>query len=155
NALSPGPGADGQVLKMTNGALAWGNITSGGGVTSVATGTGLTGGPITTSGTISINSTVVPLLNANQTFSGTNTFNGPTTLGNANNVVAGNGSGLTGLNAGNVSSGTLADGRLSANVPLLNGNQTFSASNTFNGVASMTNANNRVSGTISGNGSGL
>src|SRR5262249_52793634 len=36
NALSPGPGADGQVLKMTNGALAWGNITSGGGVTSVA-----------------------------------------------------------------------------------------------------------------------
>ena len=38
---------------------AWGAITTGTGVTSVATGTGLTGGPITSTGTISIASTAV------------------------------------------------------------------------------------------------
>lgn len=40
---------------------AWGAITTGTGVTSVATGTGLTGGPITSTGTIAIDSTVVTL----------------------------------------------------------------------------------------------
>ena len=40
---------------------AWGAITTGTGVTSVATGTGLTGGPITSTGIISIDSTVVTL----------------------------------------------------------------------------------------------
>jgi hypothetical protein len=38
---------------------AWGSITTGTGVTSVATGTGLTGGPITSTGTISIADTTV------------------------------------------------------------------------------------------------
>jgi hypothetical protein len=38
---------------------AWGTITTGTGVTSVATGTGLTGGPITSTGTISIADTAV------------------------------------------------------------------------------------------------
>jgi len=38
---------------------AWGSITTGTGVTSVATGTGLTGGPITSTGTISIDVTGV------------------------------------------------------------------------------------------------
>lgn len=38
---------------------AWGSITTGTGVTSIATGTGLTGGPITSSGTISIADTAV------------------------------------------------------------------------------------------------
>ena len=38
---------------------AWGSITTGTGVTSVATGTGLTGGPITSTGTISIANTAV------------------------------------------------------------------------------------------------
>jgi hypothetical protein len=38
---------------------AWGAITTGSGVTSIATGTGLTGGPITTTGTISIADTAV------------------------------------------------------------------------------------------------
>ena len=37
----------------------WGAITTGSGVTSIATGTGLTGGPITTTGTISIANTAV------------------------------------------------------------------------------------------------
>src|SRR5439155_12598347 len=48
-------------------------------------------------------------------------------------------------------SGTLADPRLSANVSLLSGNQTFAGSNTFNGVIAMTNANNRFVGTFTGN----
>jgi hypothetical protein len=45
---------------------------------------------------------------------------------------AGNGGGLTGLNVMNISSGTLADARLSANVALLNANQTFTGQNIFN-----------------------
>jgi len=48
---------------------------------------------------------------------------------------SGSGANMTSLNAGNISSGTLADARLSANVPLLNGNgQTFSGSNSFGNV---------------------
>src|SRR5205085_255640 len=36
-----------------------------------------------------------------------------------------------------------------------NGNQTFSASNTFNGVSTLANANNRFAGAFFGNGAGL
>ncbi|PWU16368.1 MAG: hypothetical protein C5B50_13700, partial [Verrucomicrobia bacterium] len=68
---------------------------------------------------------------------------------------SGNGSGLTILNAGNLSSGTVPDARLSANVALLNGNQTFSGSNTLSGVATLTNADNTLVGTHSGSGAGL
>ena len=55
----------------------WGSITTGSGVTSVATGTGLTGGPITSTGTISIDTTVVATLNntltlTNKTINGSN-----------------------------------------------------------------------------------
>jgi hypothetical protein len=78
----------------------------------------------------------VALLNADQTFSGQNTFNNP-----GNNFM-GNGAGLTGLSAGNISSGTLANARLSANVALLNSNQTFSGVTTFsnaNGLQLATN----------------
>ncbi len=70
-------------------------------------------------------------------------------------AFVGNGVGLTTLNAANLTLGTLADARLSANVPLLSGNQTFASSNTFNGVASMTNVNNRFVGAFFGNGAGL
>ena len=49
----------------------------------------------------------------------------------ASNSFTGSGAGLTSLNATNVSSGTLADARLSANVPLLNGANSFSGANTF------------------------
>src|SRR5438552_351563 len=158
-ALSPGPGADGQVLKMQNGVLTWANFGTGGTVTSVAAGPGLLGGPITVSGTLSIDPTVVPLLNGNQTFSGHNTFNGASSFTNANNrftgAFTGNGANLTTLGAGNISSGTLSDTRLSANVPLLSGNQTFTGSNTFNGAGSFTNANNRFTGVFTGNGANL
>lgn len=46
----------------------------------------------------------------------------------------GNGASITSLNASQATSGTLADARLSANVPLLNGNQTFTGSNILPGL---------------------
>jgi hypothetical protein len=52
-------------------------------------------------------------------------------------------------------SGTVADSNLSANVALLNAKQTFSGSNLFSGVASLTNPANSFVGTFSGNGAGL
>lgn len=79
-------------------------------------------------------------LSANVTLMG-NTFNGANQLLQLTNLgylPVVNGSNVTALNASNISSGTLADGRLSANVALLDGNQTFSGSNTF---SSAINAN--------------
>ncbi len=65
-------------------------------------------------------------LNGNQTFSGNNTFS------SASNSFTGDGAGLTNLNASNVASGTLGDGRLSSNVALLNRTgQTFTGDNVF------------------------
>jgi len=49
-------------------------------------------------------------------------------------VYYGSGAGLTALNASNISAGALADGRLSANVPLLGADQSFSGDNTFTGL---------------------
>jgi hypothetical protein len=68
---------------------------------------------------------------------------------------SGNGASLTSLNAGNLSSGTVSDARLSANVAQLNSNQTFTASNIFSGVVALTNNTNTIVGTVSGNGAGL
>jgi len=69
------------------------------------------------------------------TYSGGGTFTGVNTFSNAGNSFTGNGAGLTSLNASNISSGTLADGRLSANVALLDrANQTFTGSNNFTGM---------------------
>ncbi|TAL01896.1 MAG: hypothetical protein EPO07_07955 [Verrucomicrobia bacterium] len=168
--LSPGAGAEGQVLKMSGGSLAWGTAATGSGtVTSVATGTGLIGGPITNSGTLAIDTSVVPRLGTANTFTGANQF-----ANNANSFVGshfGNGSGLTNLNiagstnlnganltnlnASNISSGTLADARLSTNVALLNRAQTFSGTNIFTGVSTLTNNANRFLGAFFGNGAGL
>ena len=53
------------------------------------------------------------------------------TFGHASNSFAGSGSGLTALNASNVGSGTLTDARLSGNVALLSGAQTFTGAKTF------------------------
>jgi hypothetical protein len=44
---------------------------------------------------------------------------------------SGNGANLTALNASNISTGTLADGRLSANIPLLNAANTFTRNHHF------------------------
>ena len=91
------------------------------------------------------------------------------TLNNPGNSFTGSGAGLTGVNADqldgqhgafyqnatNLTSGTLADARLSANVALLNANQVFSGSNSFAGVVVMTNAANSLAGTFAGNGAGV
>ncbi|HSW78622.1 MAG TPA: hypothetical protein VLF88_01210, partial [Candidatus Babeliales bacterium] len=78
-----------------------------------------------TSGALSDGSTLAKL-GSNQTFTGINTFS------NASNSFTGDGSGLTNLNATNVASGTLGDGRLSSNVALLNrSGQSFTGDNTF------------------------
>ena len=80
------------------------------------------------------------LLNGGQTFSGVNSFS------NVSNTFAGSfsgdGSGLTGLNGTNVASGTVADARLSNNVALLNGTQSFSGANTFTGAVLAKNTTN-------------
>ena len=61
---------------------------------------------------------------------GGSTFTGPVSA----TAFSGSGSNLTSLNAANISSGTLADGRLSANVALRNAANSFTAgSNTFSG----------------------
>jgi hypothetical protein len=91
-------------------------------------------------------------------------------------VITGNGAGLTSLNPTNISSGTasinitgnaatattaasvtgnIADTQLSANVPLMNGTNAFTGTNTFAGALTATNANNVISGTFTGSGAGL
>jgi hypothetical protein len=72
-----------------------------------------------------------------------------------NGSFTGNGIALTNLNAANVASGALNDARLSANVALRNAAQLFSGSNTFAGVATITNGNNTFVGRFSGNGASL
>ena len=62
----------------------------------------------------------VARLNGNQAFTGQNTFN-------SGNSFGGDGAGVTNLNAANLASGTVADARLSANVPKLNQANTFAA----------------------------
>ncbi len=86
-------------------------------------------------------STNVALLNGGQTFSVLTSFGaGLSATGDINAsgqvagaTVTGDGAGLTNLSAGNVATGTLADARLSANVALLSGTQTFTGSKTFSG----------------------
>ncbi|MEI6075922.1 MAG: FG-GAP-like repeat-containing protein [Verrucomicrobiota bacterium] len=62
---------------------------------------------------------------------------------------SGNGANLTSLNAGNLAAGTVSDQRLSANVALLNANQTFAGLNQFAGPLIATNPANLIGGTIS------
>lgn len=72
--------------------------------------------------------------------SGTGTIGSDLTVGG---TISGNGAGIANLSASQISSGTLADARLSANVPLLSSNNSFSGSQTFGGNAF-------VSGTLTG-----
>lgn len=64
--------------------------------------------------------------------------------------VSGDGAGLTTLNASQLTSGTVGDARLSANVALLNAGQIFSGSNVFSGAIQATNEDNQFSGTLAG-----
>jgi hypothetical protein len=78
------------------------------------------------------------------------TYSNPVNFTNGGNnfsgTFTGNGAALNSLNASQLSSGTVADARLSANVALLNNNQTFSGANNF------TNMGNNFTGSFFGNG---
>lgn len=63
---------------------------------------------------------------------GTNTFAG---------TFAGNGVNVSNLDASKITSGTLADARLTANVALLNGSQTYTGSDTHTGPVTFNGAN--------------
>lgn len=74
-----------------------------------------------------------PPSNAIQTFGSGNVFNGVNTFSNASNFFAGNGSGLTGLRASNLTgTASLPAAVLPSNVAFLNSNQTFTGVNVFN-----------------------
>lgn len=74
-------------------------------------------------------------------------------------TITGNGSGLTALNGTNISTGTVADARLSTNVALLAGTQTFSGAKTFSGLitasAGITVTGTVTATTFSGSGANL
>jgi len=90
------------------------------------------------------------------------TYGGSVNFTNVTNAFigkfSGNGSNLTSLNGSQITSGTVADARLSGNVALLNTNQTFTGTNTFTGPNLFTGANsftnrlNAFTGTFFGNG---
>jgi hypothetical protein len=84
------------------------------------------------------------------------TYSSAVTFSNGANVYLGtfigNGASLSNLNATQLSGGTVADARLSANVALLNTNQTFTGTNNFNGVNTFTNFGNSFRGSFFGNG---
>jgi len=79
----------------------------------------------------------VPLKNAANTFTANQTINANLTVtGTVSGAHSGNGSGLTSLNASNISSGTLADAYLSSNVALRNSANTFTNNQTISAGAS-------------------
>ncbi|HWD18527.1 MAG TPA: tail fiber domain-containing protein [Verrucomicrobiae bacterium] len=63
---------------------------------------------------------------------------------------SGGGGALTGLNASQLTSGTVPDARLSANVGLQNGTNVWTGTNRIAGVLVATNANNILTGTLTG-----
>jgi hypothetical protein len=79
------------------------------------------------------------------------TYSGPVVFSNSANTFigtfSGTGSSVSNLNASQLTTGTVADGRLSTNVALLNGNQTFTGANTFTNLYG-----NSFSGSFFGNG---
>jgi len=84
------------------------------------------------------------LKSVSQTISGAWTFSGTLTA----NLFSGSGASLTSLNASNISSGTLADGRLSSNVALKNAANAFTAAQSVTvgaGAALDLNASGAVS----------
>ena len=73
----------------------------------------------------------------------TNTFSG---------TFTGNGAAVTNLNATQLTTGTVADARLSGNVALLNASQTFTGNNNFNGGNNFASRANNFTGSFFGNG---
>jgi hypothetical protein len=74
------------------------------------------------------------------------TYSGAVTFSNSANrflgAFSGDGSSLSNLNASQLTAGTVADARLTANVALLNTNQIFTGSNVFTGFNTFTGTNN-------------
>ena len=118
---------------------------NGGGVTNVNV-MNLTG--VLTDSQLPANTAFV---NSNQTFIGSNIFTGTNLFGgfnvfsgptnSFNGAFSGNGINLTNLNGSQITTGTVADARLSANVPLLNANQIFTGSNIFTGADTFAGTN--------------
>lgn len=81
--------------------------------------------------------TSVPRLSATNAFSGLSFFSNPGNIftGAHFGSHSGDGAALENLSAGAVTSGILADARLSPNVALRNASQSFTGSNTFTGLA--------------------
>lgn len=84
------------------------------------------------------------------------TYSGAVNFANAGNsfsgTFSGNGAALNSLNGSQISSGTVADARLTPNVALLDHNQTFTGTNQFYGVNNFTNRGNSFVGSFFGNG---
>ncbi len=84
------------------------------------------------------------------------TYSGAVNFTNGANIFSGaftgNGATLTNLNATQLTTGTVADARLTANVALLDASQTFTGSNNFNGANDFTNRANSFTGSFFGNG---
>ncbi len=82
---------------------------------------------------------------------GTNvSHDGRSFLFGTNGVLSGDGSGLTNLDASELSGGSLADSLLSDNVALRNGVNTFVGANMFANSVTATNAGNIFAGTFNG-----
>jgi photosystem II stability/assembly factor-like uncharacterized protein len=127
-----------------NGSFGGAFAGNGGAVTNVNV-TNLTG--VLADNQLPSNTTFV---NSNQTFTGFNIFSGPTN--SFNGAFSGNGINLTNLNGSQITTGTVADARLTTNVALLNTNQTFTGSNVFTGANNFTNFGNNFVGSFFGNG---
>ena len=83
----------------------------------------------------------------------TNNATGLSLFGAFTGSFNGDGSALTSLNASQLTAGTVADARLSANVALLNGTNRFTGTNNFAGPVIVTNSANQFSGTLVGSAS--
>jgi len=70
-----------------------------------------------------------------------NTVNFANATNSFTGMFIGNGASLSNLNASQITSGTLADARLAADVAFLDSNQTFTAANTFTGGNTFTGTN--------------
>jgi hypothetical protein len=109
-------------------AIGAGTSSTTGTVTSVGTGTGLTGGPITATGTISLANTAVTAA-AYGSASNVATF----TVDAQGRLTAATSTAIA-IAGTQITSGTVADARLSSNVALLNSTQTFTGAKTFSAL---------------------
>lgn len=121
-------------------------------------------GNFTLNGSAVLTSGVGAKLLENNAFGGDNTFNGINVFAgsnhfssiliatNAANVLVGDGSGLTALNASRLTSGTVGVERLSSSVVINDGNNTFHGNNVFtssnhvSGRITLTNSSNEIAG---------